>query len=157
MKKWYIIFISFFLLNMGVAQSIPKWKVTDLEHGISQSDTSLVINFWATWCEPCVKELPWFLDAAEKNKEKFKLLLVSLDMKKDYPDKIARFIQEKNIHAQVVWLDETNADYFCPRIDPSWSGSLPATFIINKKTGKKSFYEKAFKKEELQKLLEQLN
>ncbi|MBX3255943.1 MAG: TlpA family protein disulfide reductase [Chitinophagaceae bacterium] len=157
MKKWYATITGFLVFSACFAQSIPTWKITDLEKYMQQSDTSLVVNFWATWCEPCVKELPWFLEAAAKNKGKFNLLLVSLDMKRDYPDKIARFVQEKNIQSTVVWLDETNADYFCPRIDPSWSGSLPATYIINRKTGKRSFYEKTFKEDELQKLLEQFD
>lgn len=156
MKRGYLIIVCFFLVHTGFAQSIPKWKITDLEKYIQQSESSLVVNFWATWCEPCVEELPWFLEAAEKNKGKFKLLLVSLDMKRDYPSKIARFIQEKSINTQVIWLDESNADYFCPRIDPSWSGSLPATYIIDKKNGKRSFHEKAFKKQEINKLLEPL-
>lgn len=157
MKRINIIVASFLIVSVSFSQSIPQWKITDLEKYIQQSKTSLVINFWATWCEPCVEELPWFLEAAEKNAGSFKLLLVSMDMKKDYPTKIARFIKDKGINTEVVWLDETNADYFCPRIDKSWSGSLPATYIVNKKNGKTSFYEKAFKKHEIEKLLEKIN
>lgn len=156
MKTLSIIIASLLIINAGISQTIPKWKITDLEKYIQQSGKSIVVNFWATWCEPCVEELPWLLEAAEKNAANFTLLLVSMDMKRDYPSKIARFIKEKGINTQVVWLDETNADYFCPRIDKSWSGSLPATYIVDKKNGKTSFYEKAFKKQEIERLLGQV-
>lgn len=156
MKRLILILASLLIIHTGFSQTIPKWKITDLEKYIEQSKESVVVNFCATWCEPCVEELPWLLEAAEKNAGSFTLLLVSMDMKRDYPAKIARFIKEKGINTQVVWLDETNADYFCPRIDKSWSGSLPATYIVDKKNGKKSFYEKAFKKHEIEKLLGEL-
>ena len=125
------------------AQDIKKWKITDVEQYIAESkDEVLVINFWATFCKPCVAEIPFFISTVEKYKSsKVALLLVSLDLPSFYPTKIAAFAKKNNFRASIAWLDETNADYFCPRVDSAWSGSIPATLVINKKTGFRKFAE----------------
>ena len=125
------------------AQDIKKWKITDVEQYITESkDEVLVINFWATFCKPCVAEIPFFISTVEKYKSsKVALLLVSLDLPSFYPTKIAAFAKKNNFRASIAWLDETNADYFCPRVDSAWSGSIPATLVINKKTGFRKFAE----------------
>ncbi len=102
----------------------------------------LVINFWATFCKPCVAEIPSFIKITNKYKNSnVKLLLISLDLPSFYPTKIQSFAKKRNFNAPIVWLSETDADYFCPRIDSSWSGSIPATLIINTKTGYRKFFE----------------
>ena len=138
MKFLKIILLS--LLFTGVisvkAQTIPSWKVTKLQDFIAKSDSVLVINFWATFCKPCVEEIPYFQTTVSKYKDqKVKLLLVSLDLKDEYPDKIKAFADKNNYYNQIVWLNETNADYFCPKVDKAWSGGIPSTLIINPVTG----------------------
>ncbi len=128
------------------AQSIASWKVEDVKNYIDKSDSVLVINFWATFCKPCVEEIPYLQSISNKYKDQqVKLLLVSLDVPSFYPDKIKSFDTERGINSEVVWLNETNADYFCPAIDKSWSGVIPSTFFINKKTGYKKFIEEQMK------------
>ena len=143
MKKW--IYISLLLIVPGfvIAQPIPKWKITDVEQYIRDSkDDVLVINFWATFCKPCVAEIPFFISTVEKYKSsKVSLLLVSLDLPSFYPKKIASFAKKNGFKTAIAWLDETNADYFCPKVDNAWSGSIPATLVINKKTGFRKFAE----------------
>lgn len=134
------------LLLTGVmpaqAQTIPSWKVTKLEDYISTSDSVLVINFWATFCKPCIAEIPYFESTVKKYKDqKVKLMLVSLDLKDQYPAKIKAFAKKNKYSSQIVWLNETNADYFCPKVDKAWSGGIPATLIINPKTGYRKFFE----------------
>ena len=132
--------------------NIPKWKITDVEKYMnSGKDEVLVINFWATFCKPCVTEIPFFVDVTNKYKDQnVKLLLVSLDLPSFYPKKIADFAKKQKWNTNIVWLDETNADYFCPKIDPKWSGSIPATLIINPKTGFKKFFEEEMEKEQFE-------
>ena len=77
-------------------------------------------------------------------------MLVSLDLASFYPSKIQSFAKKQNITADMVWLNETDADYFCNMIDKKWSGSLPATLIVNASTGYKKFYEQQFKDEEFE-------
>ena len=139
------------------AQDIKKWKITDVEQYIAESkDEVLVINFWATFCKPCVAEIPFFISTVEKYKSsKVALLLVSLDLPSFYPTKIAVFAKKNNFRASIAWLDETNADYFCPRVDSAWSGSIPATLVINKKTGFRKFAEEEMSQESFEAIIKQ--
>lgn len=113
-----------------------------------QDDKIYVINFWATWCAPCVKELPYFeriqQEYANKNVE---VLLVSLDFPKQVDKKLIPFINKNEIQSEVVLLDDINEDVWIKAIDESWSGAIPATIIYNKNNRK--FYEKSFDYETL--------
>jgi hypothetical protein len=80
-------------------------------------------------------------------------LLVSVDLPSFYPKRIAAFAAKNNFNASMAWLDETSADYFCPMIDKSWSGAIPATIIVNTKTGYKKFFEAEMKEEDFEKEL----
>lgn len=98
---------------------------------VEQGDTLYIVNFWATWCAPCVKELPVFDTLQERYRQQpVKVLLVSLDFKDDYEDKITRFVARKKPQPDIIWFSETNANVFIPRIDDRWSGAIPATLII---------------------------
>lgn len=109
-----------------------------------------VVNFWATWCAPCVKELPYFERVNKEYKDKnVEVLLVSLDFPKKKESKLIPFIAKKNIQSEVVLLDDVNEQFWIADISEKWSGALPATLIYNK--DKREFYEKSFTEEELQK------
>lgn len=151
MKKTVSIFVLFFVFSNVNAQTIPSWKITDLENYISKSDTPIVITFWAMYCVPCIKEIPYFQEVVKKHKDKgIKLLLVSLDFREDYPNKISSFAAKRKFTSPIIWLDETNADYFCPKIDSTWSGVMPATLFINNKKGHRSFFEEEMPKEKFE-------
>ena len=158
--SWHLLFV--FVLSFSCREvkprSIPKWKVTELEEYISKSETPTVVNFWATYCGPCLKEIPYFLEVVKQHEKKgVKLLLVSLDFKESFPDKISGFADKRKFTSPIVWLDETNADYFCPKVDSKWSGVMPATLFINNKKGYRSFFEEEMSKDkfetELKKML----
>lgn len=143
------------VLSVGVspkAQTIPSWKITDVVNYYSQkTDSVYVINFWASFCKPCIEELPYLQSITKKYADKkVKLLLVSLDLASFYPVKIEAFAKKQNIKADIVWLNETNADYFCTMIDKKWSGSIPATIIINPSKEYKRFYEQEFSEKEFE-------
>ncbi len=135
--------MSGFVLSTNAQQKIANWKITDVEKYMdAKNGEVLVINFWATFCKPCVAEIPSFIKISEQYKDqKVKLLLVSLDLPSYYPVKVASFAKKHNFNTPIVWLSETNADYFCPKIDKSWSGSIPATLILNPSTGYRKFFE----------------
>ena len=140
MKKIVIALFIFISLQGAQAQQIKKVKIADVLKMIDTSTVPLVVNFWATWCQPCVHELPWFEKniAAMKN-EKVKLLLVSLDFAEDYPKAIAGFMKKNGYKSQVVWLNETDANVFCPAIDKAWEGAIPATIMVNNKKHYRKF------------------
>jgi thiol-disulfide isomerase/thioredoxin len=144
MSKYFLLIIIFGLgISQVNAQQIKKIKISDLETYIQKSDHPLIINFWATYCGPCIKEIPYFEKLAAQKKDKnVELLLVSLDLPDYYPSKIVSFVKEKSFTSSIWWLNESNADYFCPKVDKSWSGGIPSTLFINNKTHYRKFFER---------------
>lgn len=130
---------------------IPSCDFKGLEPIFSQSDaTTYVINFWATWCLPCVKELPYFEQLNEKYKGKnVKVILVSMDMPKKVETSLLPFVKKKNLQSEVIHLDDPDANAWIEKVDKDWSGAIPATVIYNRKERK--FYERSFTYEELEK------
>jgi thiol-disulfide isomerase/thioredoxin len=117
----------------------------------------LIVNMWATWCKPCIEEIPYFLEEIKDNrKDSLQLLLVSLDFKEAFPEKISSFAKKRKFDAPILWLDESNADYFCPKIDPKWSGAIPATLFVNPKTGYRKFAEEQVSHQELKNYIREL-
>ena len=119
-----------------------------------QDDKIYVVNFWATWCAPCVKELPYFEKIGSEYKSKnVEVLLVSLDFPKQVSTKLIPFLNKNNIQSKVVLLDDFNEDIWIKAIDATWSGALPATLIYHK--NKRKFYEQTFDYETLENELKQ--
>lgn len=137
--------LTFLLILLSASsQTVQVLKIEDLEKRVkNDSDTTYVVNFWATWCAPCVKELPDF-DSLNNaySKQKLKVLLVSLDFKEDLTNKVIPFIKNKKVISEVVILDEVNGNYFIPKVSSEWSGALPATWIFNQKKAVDRFFEK---------------
>ena len=144
MRNVLIVLSLVFISITGYSQSICVIKIIDLEKRIrNNSDTTYIINFWATWCVPCVKELPDF-DSINNTyiSKKVKIILVSLDFKEDLKIKLLPFIASKKIKSEVVLLDEVNGNYFIPKVSDEWSGAIPATLIINNQKKVNHFFEK---------------
>lgn len=142
MKRIFFLLVLLFSFNVLKAQPIKRWKMNDLLQYIEQSDSALIVNFWATFCGPCIEEIPYFQAIAKKYEgKKAKLLLVSLDFDENYPEKITAFAKKYGFTAEIVWLDESKPDEFCPKIDSSWSGAMPATLFVNTKLKYRYFVE----------------
>lgn len=145
MKKQINLLLIIIILSLSIntnAQSIKKWKLADLQSFIANVKEPTIINFWATFCKPCIKEIPYFQQIVKKYKDKgVRLVLVSLDLKEAFPAKITRFAKARKLQAPLYYLDETNADLFCPVVDKSWSGAIPASLFLNNKTGYHKFFE----------------
>lgn len=117
----------------------------DLENEILnvENDTTYIINFWATWCGPCVKELPYFEKLNDVYRsQKLKVVLVSLDFEKHIDRKLLPFLNKKNILSDVVVLLDPKESKWIDKVDPSWSGAIPITII--KKKNERKFYERVF-------------
>jgi len=134
---------------------LEVYNYDGLEPLINKKDDKVhVVNFWATWCAPCIKELPYFENLNEKYKDKgVEVLLVSLDFPKNYDSKLKPFIKKYDVKSKVVAFDDTDQNRWIPAINKDWSGALPATIIYNSE--KRQFYERSFTKEELETELNQ--
>ncbi len=134
MKKIFslLVFCTIVSLQVSFAQVLPKWKLADLEQYINAADKPTIINFWATFCKPCLEEMPYFVKVHKKYESAgLNLMLVNLDVSDAYPNKIKAFATKRKINAPIAFLDETDADVFCPVVDTTWSGAIPATLFIN--------------------------
>lgn len=140
--------------NSLVAQNARIIKLSELEDILkAKTDKIQVINFWATWCAPCVKEMPIF-EKANKEITEAKVTLISLDLNLDpAPEKVYRFIERKKLASTVFLLDETDPNFWIDKIDKRWSGALPATLVLNTKTGKRQFVEHELAEGELETLI----
>lgn len=148
------------LLAVGLtatAQQAEIIKLGQLQELIqSKTEHIKVINFWATWCAPCIKELPLF-EKLGRERSDVKVTLVSMDLDLDpNPEKVHKFVARKKLQSQVLILDERDPNSWINQIDKNWSGALPATIIINGKTGQRKFVEKELHEGDLEKLIAEL-
>jgi thiol-disulfide isomerase/thioredoxin len=155
--KSALIFIIVSLLSLGVnAQAVEVIKVSKLESLISESTGKVqIFNFWATWCGPCVKEIPFFEATAQTMQEKINVNLISIDFVEELL-KVEKFIERKEITSKVYLLDDVDYNSWIDKVDPSWSGAIPATLIVNPATGKRKFIEHELQEGELEKLINEL-
>jgi thiol-disulfide isomerase/thioredoxin len=113
------------------------------------NDTTYIINFWATWCKPCIKELPYFEEInTNYTDKKVKVMLVSLDDPKKLDSQLIPFVKKHKLNSEVILLDDPAANTWIPMVSPEWSGSIPATLMV--KNGERKFYEKTFTYNELE-------
>lgn len=97
-------------------------------------DTLYVLNFWATWCKPCIDELPAFEKInTEYSASSVKVILINLDFNSHVEKAVLPFIQKKNLQSKVIHLTDTDADTWINKVDSSWSGAIPATVIYRNK------------------------
>ena len=149
MKRIVFVFILTFMVTLNHAQP-PAVSFDQLKPRLSTgSDTVYVVNFWATWCVPCVKELPEFEKLNEVyGDKKVKVLLVSLDNPRHMNSRVIPFIEQHNLKSEIVLLDDPRSNRWIPEVDESWSGAIPATVFFTKDS--RSFYERAFTYDELE-------
>ncbi len=140
---WLFILLSVFTATgiKGQNRPVPMVNFAGFEPYLnSKSDTVYVINFWATWCGPCRRELP---DMEKIHKDysgrKVKVLLVSLDFPNQQKG-LQQFLLTNRITAPVLLLNEPDANAWIDKVDPSWTGALPATLIFKGKD--RLFFEK---------------
>jgi thiol-disulfide isomerase/thioredoxin len=136
--------------------SVTSYDFKSLEPMLKmQNDTTYVVNFWATWCKPCIEELPNFekLHATYKG-QKVKVLLVSLDLAKQIESNLIPYIKRKKLQSKVVHLKDPDMNAWINKVDASWSGAIPATIIY--KGDQRKFYEQSFTYEQLQTELEKI-
>lgn len=155
MFRLKIIWLGLFLLALRAApahaQRVAVLTFPELRERLTRpTDTTYVVNFWATWCAPCVQELPHFEQLRTANaRRKVKVLLVSLDYASQLDKKIKPFIKQRGLRTEVVVLNETDPNNWLAQVDAKWSGALPFTLIVNNKTRQRVTFEQALTAAEL--------
>jgi thiol-disulfide isomerase/thioredoxin len=154
-QKKFLLFV--FLAFPYLLKSQDLIKLPALQKSIHEPGPVKVINFWATWCGPCVKELPYFEKLNQEDKT-VKVILVSMDYDLDPdPSKVKRFMERKKILSTVVILAEENPNAWIEKIDKSWSGALPSTLVINPNSGKRKFVQGELKEGDLEKYIQEVS
>ena len=117
-------------------------------------DTLYVVNFWATWCKPCIKELPYFEAANQQYKgQPVRVILVSMDAVEDLDSRVKPFVKKRNLQSRLLLLDEPDANSWIDKLEPKWSGAIPATMLFNNKRKQYEFVERELSEKELQQLI----
>jgi len=129
--------------------SLEIYNFQGIEKFLTTTDDKVyVVNFWATWCAPCIKELPYFEQLNKNYEDELDVILISLDFPKNYDSRLKPFIQKHQLQSKVMALNDPDANAWIPKVDESWSGAIPATLIFNK--NKRQFYEQTFTYDQLQ-------
>ena len=121
---------------------------------VTNSDTTYIVNFFASWCSPCLKEIPEFINVSnETTNEKIKLIFVSLDAIKSCEESLIPLVKKYQIKGNVFVLDEGNSTEWINFVNPDWSGAIPSTLIINSKTRLNKFVEGPITSSKLKKII----
>lgn len=155
MKTGCLLFIFSCFSGVLAAQQVNLLTLEQMEERFKTGgDTTYVVNFWATWCGPCVKELPYFEKLQHDYREQpVKVLLVSLDFRSKLEEKVKPFVKEKDLQSEVFLLNESNQQEYIDAISPDWSGAIPATLFVNNGKQVRTFREQEFTYDELQELV----
>ena len=162
MRFRFCLFALTFMMFFGYVKAqktggIPIYTFSEFEPRLHFSnDTTYVVNFWATWCVPCRKELPEFQKIHDAYlHQKVKILLVSLDFVNELNKSLIPYIEKNKVTSEVVVLNDPDSNSWIDKVDSSWSGALPATVIY--KGNKRQFFEKEMTFSNIQKSIESLN
>jgi thiol-disulfide isomerase/thioredoxin len=105
----------------------------------SSPEKLVLINFWATWCEPCKEEFPGLVKAEKDLHGKgIAFWAVSCDTKDDISTKVPQFLKESDSSLKPFWVDLSQQEEIINVIWPEWPGTIPATFIF-RRSGERIF------------------
>ncbi len=131
-----------FSMGLSAPPKVEVVKFPRLQQLMTKSSDQIqVINFWATWCKPCIKELPYFQAIHQKWDDQVDVTLISLDFADEVNNKVIPFVQRKDLQPTVLLLDELDYNSWIDRVDPKWTGAIPATLIVDPNSGKRQFIE----------------
>ena len=142
--------IESFTQSIEVINSDQLVKIID-EH----SPKTRIISFWATWCRPCVEELPLLEEMQMSGKAE--VILVSLDFIEELDTRVNKFVTQHELTSRVCIIDNVDYNSWINRVDKNWSGAIPATLVINSDSGKRKLIEQPLKEGDLDLILNEIN
>ena len=162
MKYFYSLSVAFLLLifaaGTSAGQKVTQIRIPDLEKILSSKDDRLfVINFWATWCPPCVKELPHFQKVAKEfHNDDVSFLLVSIDFPSQIESHLKPFLEKNDVDLDVVIMMDTDQNEWIDKVDPSWQGNIPVTLMLNNAKKTRKFHPGDLNEKELRDMINSL-
>jgi thiol-disulfide isomerase/thioredoxin len=143
--KLLLVFTLGLVINHTASAQVKEVQFQDLKKYLHKNnDTLYVINFWATWCGPCVEELPYFERLNQKfNDRPVSVLLVSLDFSKNVESKVIPFVEKRDLKSRVLFLHQPRGHKWMNDVSESWTGAIPATCLV-RNSRKKAFLEQPF-------------
>ncbi|MBN2632555.1 MAG: TlpA family protein disulfide reductase [Bacteroidales bacterium] len=138
------------------AQKVERIGIPELEAILTSNDDRLyVVNFWATWCAPCVKELPYFEKVAPEYKpEDVRFILVSLDFPQQIDRQLLPFLRKNRITLEVKAMTDLDYDAWIRKVDRDWQGNIPATLLFNNKANKRLFIPREVDEKDLREAID---
>jgi thiol-disulfide isomerase/thioredoxin len=148
--------ILIFLSSYSVLEA-PAMKIISFEEfeamTNAKSDKIRIFNFWATWCAPCVKEMPDF-EKVNAEDSSVELFFISMDDGRK-PERVTNFIEKRGIEAPVYLLDDVDFNSWIDKVSDKWSGAIPATLFVTPE-GNRYFHEGDMDQSALKSFLHQL-
>lgn len=141
-------------LSLGFIETDPMITMgfEDFKSKIeTPSDDLRIYNFWATWCAPCIDEMPYF-ESTVKNTKGTSLVFVSLDDDRR-PERVKAFVEKKGFSSPIWLLSEKEQKDWKQKLKKDWSGAIPATLFVTAE-GKRHFHTGQISQEKLKGLIE---
>lgn len=126
---YIILFCSYLTSQSTKLINIDSQHLLDLIDS-HKGKKAVFVNFWATWCAPCIKEFPSILNIQETYQNSVEVILVSFDFPQNR-DRAVKFLKKKNVSFKTYFKNEED-EQFLNKMPDEWSGALPFTMIISK-------------------------
>lgn len=151
MKSLLVFMLVPFFMTQTASVEVVKWQGLEKEM-MNKNGKIKVVNFWMTGCKSCVEELPHFEQLHRSFGNQVEVILVSLDKESAELSKVNPVLERNRITAKTLLLDEVDSNAWINKIDPSWTGAIPATLVIDQ-NNERHIYQKSLTYSELVKII----